>query len=162
MIVIGIDPGKSVGVAALYVDEKTNHVLRSLVYQGDADRALELMEDLISASPGTIVEIACESYHLLPGGGRKTAQPDALSFIGRMKQHFGNRHDVTIKMQAPSDARRLLTNEMMRKLQLWVLPSEVNQRDADDANSAMRHALLLLARHYLPVFDKLVRYAGVI
>lgn len=152
MIVIGVDPGRSFGVVVLR-DTRIIIVSQSTAEQGLAiiNFALNSRED-----PHEQIVIACESFVITPHGGRLTGVVDTSELVGSVKQIASQHENVTLYMQSSSDAKRGFPNKLLRRLYFYVTPSMVNQADADDANSAMRQALLCLAKHHATVFETLV------
>lgn len=152
-LIIGVDPGKSLGVA-IFRDTQLLYV-----FQGNVERGMRFITDALAEArePGVTVDIACEQYILTPGGGRKTPQNDATLVIGGIQQLLTAYPDVTLSMQTSSAGRRVMPDYLMKRLGLFVLPRHVQQKDANDANSAIRHALLLMSRKHAQLYTTLLR-----
>jgi hypothetical protein len=152
LYVFGVDPGDSTGIAVL------RGVNLFACYQGDPEHALAWLPQLVDLlrSEGHRVAGAVERFVT---GGRATgysAQPTAQRVVGAVETLCHER-DVPLDFQSPAEAKRLAPNGLLRAAGLYVKPSQVGQRDANDVNDAVRHALLLTARRYASVFDRLLR-----
>jgi hypothetical protein len=152
VIIIGVDPGQSFGVVVLR-DTRIIILSQSTVDEGLAiiNFALNSRED-----PQEPIIIACESFVVTPRGGRRTGIVDTSELVGAVNQIASQYDNVTLYMQSSADAKRGFPNKLLRQLYFYVTPSMVNKADADDVNSAMRHALLCLAKHHATVFETLV------
>jgi hypothetical protein len=155
IVVIGVDPGESTGLAEL-VDGKLIHI-----FQGESAAAMDVLDSLLRLHSGRVdrkVAIACERF--VSGNQVRSHQPEAQQTVGAVLR-AAHRHGVEVDLQAPSDAHAIGQNFLLQKLDLWPLPSQVGQNDADDVRMAVRHALLYLARHHASVFEGLVKAARV-
>ena len=148
LLVIGIDPGESTGLAAL-LDGRLFDVA-----QGPPDQMLMRLQYLIDHANQHELEldIAVERYTMVPGSTRHTAQPAAIGLIETIKRIS----PVPVSIQQPSDARQIAPASRLRQLGLSVRPHDVGCPDADDATSAMRHAVLLLARRHARLFGEML------
>lgn len=147
--VIGVDPGKSFGLFALR-DGK-----RAGAFQGtpeDGLRYLTIELDDVYLE-GADALIAMERF--VGGSSRHTRQTDAQQVVGAVID-LAARYKVPIVFQNPADAKSFTTNDFLRKLGLWVTPSEVGAPDADDVRDAARHALLCLASHRAQTYCRLL------
>lgn len=158
MIVIGVDPGQSFGVVVL----RDTRII--LVYQGEAEQGLAIINFAIKSreDPKESVIVACENFVVTSQGGRRTGMADTSELVGAVKQLVSQYSGVTLYMQSSLDAKRSFPNNLLRKLYFYVTPSMVKQADSNDANSAMRHALLCLAKHHATVFETLVNGSSAI
>jgi hypothetical protein len=149
--VIGVDPGKSTGLFALRDGKK------AVVIQGEAGEVLRRLEDLLSgADPDLAIDAALIAMERFVGGSsRHSRQTDAQQVVGAVID-LAARYGVPIVFQNPADAKSFTTNDFLRKLGLWVTPSEVNAPDADDVRDAARHALLCLASHRAQTYCRLL------
>jgi hypothetical protein len=147
--VIGVDPGTSVGVFGL------RNGLMVGAYQGTPEGALAYLGKLLEdAQPdGGDVLIAMERF--AGGSARHTRQTDAQQVIGAVIE-LAARYRVPLVFQSPADAKSFTTNDFLRKLELWVTPTEVGAPDADDVRDAARHALLCLATHRAQTYCRLL------
>lgn len=97
--------------------------------------------------------VSCEQFIELHGRGRPmTSQPDAQMIIGKV-QVMCELYGRVCHMQSPSDAMALGTNAQLRAVGMQTTPQHVMQPDANDANMAIRHALLTLSRYSATTFD---------
>lgn len=158
---LGVDPGTSTGLCVLRGDG-----FRSHVQQGTPSQVLD---DLTLRLPflldvGVDVLVGCERY-VDPGGGapgqRRTAQPTAQQTIGVVAQ-LARFHGWLFRLQAPADVKALAPNSLLRDVGLWTSARDVEQRDANDANDATRHALAVLAHHRASLFDRILITTGVV
>lgn len=148
---IGVDPGLSMG---LYVLRNTE---RFGFWQGTPMTTLQALDLLLvklrDDDPGAKIIVACERYISTSRPG-KTHQPIAQVVIGQV-QLVVERHSIDIEWQAPADAKRFAPTTFLRKHGLYVTAREVNCRDANDVNDAARHAVLLLAKRFAAIFERL-------
>lgn len=153
--IIGVDPGTSMGVFALELEEKRAARMHSL--QGTVSEAVVWLEETLErlSKSGAGVLVACERYTVTPETGKRTQQPTALQAIGTLKM-FVERYGVRMVMQPPGDAKGIASNFMLKRLGFYTLPREVGQKDANDVNDAARHATLALARFKTSVFDTML------
>jgi hypothetical protein len=154
---IGVDPGVSTGLCILRGDGFRVHVQQGTSSQVLDDFAVRFPFLCVGA---TDVLVGCERYVVTTETARRSAQPLPLQVIGVVAQ-LTRLHDWALHMQAPSDVKALVNNETLRRLHLWVTPRDVEQRDADDANDATRHALAVLAHHRASLFDNILTNFGV-
>lgn len=140
--VIGLDPGRSTGLFALRDGE------RVVAVQGEPGEVLRRLEDLLSGvDPDLAIDDALIAMERFVGGSsRHSRQTDAQQVVGAVID-LAARYGVPVVFQNPADAKSFTTNDFLRKLDLWVTPSEVSAPDADDVRDAARHALLCLASH---------------
>ena len=150
VVIVGVDPGASAGVAAL-VDGRMTHI-----FQGPPGQAMDLIELVLSEFPrdaGHRVAVACERF--VQGNQAHSHQPEAQQMVGSVLRAAEQR-GVPVDLQAPSDAHRIGQGLLLQRAGLWPLPSDVRQADADDVRMAVRHAVLYMARHHASLFQKLV------
>lgn len=166
MIVIGCDPGKSFGVVVMI-----DHDL-IFWYQGDAEHGISHIVGLLEAEtlnathtgkqPEPTV-LVVEKFIITPGTGRKGGRTaDVPVLVGELRALADQYEHVTYAEQTVSDATRGFPNALLRRLGLYILPRDVGQRDADDANSALRHCLLWLLRNRPQVIDTLSRNVSIV
>lgn len=153
VVVFGIDPGKSCGLA-LFVD-----VRLAFLWQGSRAELLPLVLGHLAAraerNGRDQVCIAMERYVPLGRPGSRTPQSDALEVIGAVTT-YATEWNVKVTLQSPSDARALVSDDLLRKLNLYATGSALNQPDGDDANMALRHALLHMAIKHNTLFQQLI------
>ena len=155
IVIIGIDPGASTGVAEL-IDGRLVHI-----YQGPPVGALDVLDSLLMEHSGHAdrrVSVACERF--VSGNQVQSHQPEAQQVVGNVIRAC-QKHGVDVDLQAPSDAHAIGQTALLRKLDLWPLPHHVGCKDADDVRMAVRHALLRLARRHARLFQALVNGAKV-
>jgi hypothetical protein len=150
-IVIGVDPGASAGLAVIVEDAL------ELVMQGTPKEVLQALQARLNQHRQDDVIVACERFIQLPSGrGRPmTHQPEAQMMVGRVEELcalYGRK----VLMQAPVDAHAIGSNALLQKVGMWTTPAHVMQPDAKDANMAVRHALLALARYHATTFDRVM------
>lgn len=155
---IGVDPGVSTGLSILRGDGFRLHVQQGTPSQVLDDFALRFPFLCVVT---TTVLVGCERFVQSGGHGPvRTTQPVPLEVIGIVGQ-LARLHNWTFRLQAPADAKALVSNALLRDLGLWASPSDVEQRDANDANDATRHALTVLAHHRASMFDHILTSSGV-
>jgi hypothetical protein len=86
-------------------------------------------------------------------------QPVAQQVIGAVETVAG-RYGVPVVQQGAADARGLTPDGDLRSHGLWVTGGDVGRPDANDANMAIRHALLLLAGEHATWFESLLGVTG--
>ena len=150
VVVIGVDPGDSTGVAAL-CDGKL-----IAAFQGTPEDAVTLIEILLTRfnQPDHDVTIACERFIQL-GGRARTHQPTAQR-LGGVIEAIARTYEVRFIWQGPADAWAIADNALLHRLKMFRTSHDVQQGDANDANMAVRHAILCLARLYASTFDALL------
>jgi hypothetical protein len=153
---VGVDPGKSVGVAALLNSNMFRVYQISLDEpQGRArlDACLFQLFTLATERHYRLL-VGCERFIVNQRTARISQQSDAMEVTGVVRAIS----PVDVELQSVADAHSFASNEKLRRLGLWITPSMVGRPDADDANSAMRQAVLLLARrsvrHYKQLVDR--------
>jgi len=153
VVIIGVDPGKSAGVAEI-VDGRMVRI-----FQGPGGQAMDLIELILKDHSGHAdrrVSIACERF--IQGNQAHSHQPEAQQMVGLVLR-AGHHHGVSVDLQAPSDALAIGQGPLLQRAGLWPLASDVRQADADDVRMAVRHAVLYMARHHASLFQRLVRSA---
>lgn len=150
----GVDPGDSCGVAWLDVEER-----KLVAFQGSPHDALTFLELLLDrAEDDDVVRGACERFVSMRGRPH-SQQPTAQRVVGAVEA-LADRYACSVTLQSPADARAMAPNELLRKLGWYQRGKELDAPDADDANMAVRHLLLLLAQTRASVFEALVRDCG--
>lgn len=145
LYVIGIDPGPSTGMFI------TRNGRKFGVYQGAPTTALESLTMLLTElrQDDARVHVACERY-VSSGQPNRTHQSVPQQVIGGVLT-ISERYGFPVKIQNPSDAKRIAPNELLRRLDFYVTRGDVACRDANDVNDAARHAVLLLMTNYATV-----------
>lgn len=148
--VVGVDPGSSSGLVALHDG------VRCALYQGKPPGMLVMLESLLKRAQreDEHIVIACERFVLVGPTGH-THQPIAQQVIGQVHA-LADAYACDVVMQSPGDAKKMVTNDLLDRLGLFVRRADVNQRDANDANDASRHAVLLLGTRFATVLERLL------
>lgn len=149
--VVGVDPGESTGLAVVRGDGFRVHV-----QQGSPSVVLD---DFTTRFPfltqrGYDVLVGCERYVVTAETARRSAQPVPLQVVGVVAQ-LARLNGWPFYLQSPSDVKTLVDNAFLRRAGLWATPRDVERRDADDANDALRHALAALAHHRASLFERI-------
>jgi hypothetical protein len=150
--VIGIDPGKSCGIAIMHGPQLVK------VWQGPSDRIADVLTRAIPlAMDGTITpRIACERFTRRPErGNARTVQNDAERVIG-IVMYVSERAGCTLSLQSPASVKKLAPNTLLKRLGLYVSAAQYGWNDANDANDAVRHAVTLLATFHATVFNSML------
>lgn len=154
--VMGIDPGKTVGIA-VWLGQTPWHASMIKHYQLERNSALNLIsawtrESMMSGIPTLI---GCETF--TPRRGRNTVmttQNDALEIIGAVKV-YADATKATLSMQSPALAKRAIDNATLKKFGWWM--SDVDWRHANDAARHIGGALLV---HYPQILMSMHEYAN--
>lgn len=152
---VGVDPGTSTGLVVLRGDGFRPHVQQGTPSQVLDDLTIRLPFLL---NPAHDVLVACERY-VQDATNHKTAQSTPHEVIGVVQQ-LARTYGWSFHLQSPGDVKALVDNETLRRTGLWVTPSDVEQRDADDANDATRHALAVLAYRRATLFERILTNIG--
>lgn len=143
-VVIAVDPGKASGICCFGFDNVDEpYLIMAGEYQPD-EFAAPLRELLNSAAAeGIPVEIVCERFTINAQTVRNSQAPYSLEQIGVLKQIMRDAgiSDSLLKFQSPADAKRMFTNEGIKKLGYW------HKGGAGHALDAIRHGLLYLAKN---------------
>jgi hypothetical protein len=156
VIVIAVDPGDSTGVAIIK-DTELWHA-----FQGTPEDALTLVELTITRFnvDGNIVIVVGERYVNMQSHSGRTHQPTAQRVIGVL-EHLAASHNVTFVLQGPADAWAIASNLTLRQLGMYQTSKMLYTTDADDANMAVRHALLYLSHTHATLFHAILRRHGI-
>jgi hypothetical protein len=128
VVVIGVDPGDSTGVAIL------KDMDLFFAFQGDPGDAL------------TFVDMSRRA---------RTHQPTAQRVAGAL-EHMARTHGCMFRYQGPADAHAVADNEKLKQLGMLQTPGTVGKADANDANMAVRHALLYLSSMHARLFHDIL------
>jgi hypothetical protein len=148
---VGVDPGVSTGLVVVRGDGFKIHA-----QQGSPAAVLD---DFTTRFPflntlGYDVLVGCERYVVTAETARRSAQPVPLQVVGITTQ-LARLNNWAFYLQSPSDVKALVDNAFLKRVGLYTTPREVEQRDADDVNDAMRHALAALAHHRASLFERI-------
>lgn len=138
-LIIGVDPGKMCGFAAL-----DNHAFQSDDLSWDA--ACARLHALLKRGQPTIV--AVERFTFQASSSKMTRQYDALEFIG-VARYLCTIHTATLLIQGASEAQRIGSPKTLRALTWW-------KRGYDHANKAAAQVALALARTHPAEFESLL------
>lgn len=155
---VGVDPGVSTGLTVLRGDGLKLHT-----QQGTPSQVLDDLAVRFPFLCGRDVDVlvGCERFVQATGHGPvRSTQPIPLQVVGVVAQ-LTRLHAWKLYLQAPADVKALVPNSLLRDTGLWTTPRDVEQRDADDANDATRHALAVLAHHRASLFDLILTSSGV-
>lgn len=151
VIVIGVDPGTSAGLAML----KDGKLVVAM--QGTSSDVLTALEIMLSKfnddDDWDAVTIACERYVQMHRG-HQSHQPVAQQMVG-VVESLAAKYNVKLVMQGPADARSI-PNDLLKKLDMKVTARGIDAPDTNDVTMAIKHALLALAKHHASIFDGLV------
>jgi hypothetical protein len=149
VVVIGVDPGDSTGVAIL------KDMDLFFAFQGDPGDALTFVELAIMRVTATDqVAIVCERFVAMSRRAR-THQPTAQRVAGAL-EHMARTHGCMFRYQGPADAHAVADNEKLKQLGMLQTPGTVGKADANDANMAVRHALLYLSSMHARLFHDIL------
>ncbi len=150
IIVVGIDPGKSTGLAAL-----RNGKL-DLARQVNGREALRYLIDYFATvSPTDAVTIAYERFTLRNVLRVHSPQPDAMYVIGMLRTIADQYHYDLVSFR-PDVTKSFASNALLRRLGLYVSPRQVDQRDANDVNDAVRLCLVVLAHRHATLYRSML------
>lgn len=140
--VIAVDPGLATGIAV--VSRSDDDVL-VLEYSGElppldaAERFRELLGIRFPES-----EVVVERFTITSATAKNSQAPWSLKVIGALEwiawDTAGLDPEREFVLQGPAEAKRLVTNEMLRRFGLWHRGGEGH------ANDAIRHAVYRYAR----------------
>jgi hypothetical protein len=143
-IIIAVDPGKATGLCCFGFDAGDEpHLIMSGEYQ-PSELAAPIRGLLDGAkAEGIPVEVVCERFTINAQTVRNSQAPYSLEQIGVLKQLMrdAGMSDNELKFQSPADAKRMFTNEGIKKLGYWHKGGEGHALDA------IRHGLLYLAKN---------------
>jgi hypothetical protein len=151
--VVGVDPGRSTGVSIMHNHELCDRWQEA--WQDAVQRLRSFITDKRATEPEAVIIIAVERFISTGHHGPRSHQPTALQAVGAV-EGIAFDLDVELVWQSPADAKKLMSNARLRAWGLLATGRDVNQRDANDANDATRHALLLLARRFAVDFERLL------
>lgn len=143
-VILAVDPGKATGVACFgWTTGEEPEMIMSGEYQPHEFAAP--VRTLIAGciNENVPVAIVCERFTINAQTVRNSQAPYSLEQIGVLKQimrDFGM-SDSDLKLQSPADAKRMFTNEGVKKLGYWHKGGEGHAIDA------IRHGLLYLAKN---------------
>lgn len=140
--IIAVDPGKTTGFAVISYSGEAPALVVSKELAA-YPFAMALSDELRAArEAGSPVELVCERFIINAQTIKNSQAPFSIEQIGIMKYvAYSNGHDPEkIYFQSPSDAKKLFTNDALKKLGFW------HTGGGGHALDAMRHGLLRLAK----------------
>lgn len=139
VIFCGVDPGESVGLAAIHRGE------RLFAEQLPRSEAMRFLRGRFSewADLAYVVYVACERYVITQRTARLTRQPAALEVTGVVRED-ALQLGFEFSQYPPSTSKRLASNDRLRRLGLWT-PRAPDASDANDVNDAMRQTVTAMA-----------------
>jgi hypothetical protein len=142
-MILAVDPGKASGISCFTWEGDEPVLVWSGEYQ-PYEFAGPIASAILDARlNGWSLDVACESFTITPQTGKNSQAPYSLEQIGVLKHLLreGDYHEGTLHFQNPSDAKRMFTNEALKKLGYWHKGGEGHALDS------IRHGLLYLAKH---------------
>lgn len=137
-LILGIDPGKSTGIAlGRYGDDKPYELVKAWTTHDGIDGWLEWWNGMSFA--GGVADfdtIVCEGFVLRDNGW--LANLDGVEIIGSIKTL---RPDVVIQLRG---RKSLAPDSMLKANGLWQTGKMVGHTDGRDANDAIIHSLAFL------------------
>lgn len=128
MQIVSYDPGLTTGVS-IYEDGEFWGEQYTFRQVGD------MLQNL--SAPGVMKKdavVVCESFTINNQTARNSQAPWSLEVIGLIR-YFAMVNHLELVFQQPSAAKRLITDEVIKRAELWV-PGKPHQMDA------VRHMLL--------------------
>lgn len=136
--VYAFDPGKTTGWAHISVNGDGLSLFRSGQADhfeiGDMFQNFQVHHNAV-VSPDIEIIFVSETYQFTPG---KSPAPWSLETIGLIR-YWANYYNIPLMEQMPSEAKSLITNEVLKRAELWT----PGQQHACDA---ARHALYYLIK----------------
>jgi hypothetical protein len=137
MRIIGVDPGKVTGICSFYLDEYSEHPELVTPYELELSGVGQYFQNQLG-SFNTVV--ACEAFIITPQTAKNSQAPWSLETIGIVR-YFCEKASVPFFLQAPSSAKRLVTDGVLKRAGLY-FPGKGHSMDA------ARHALYLAMTSY--------------
>lgn len=153
IFIVGIDPGDSTGLA-LFMDGNFMYAK-----QGPPSEIMTEVEVILTKGCRDEHRTIMAVERFTSGRSHTTHQPVAQQVIGKVER-AAEIYGARMVMQGAADAHAVADNGLLRQLGLLQTSADVGQPDANDANMAVRHALLTLSREYATQFEVLLRKAG--
>jgi len=127
-----LDPGLKSGCAVVYVSQSSLVLMESA--ENTVQETWEWLENTVNDSHSGITEVVCESFIITPETGKKTQSPWSLRLLG-VAHYLSEKNGVPYVEQTPSQAKRLVTNQMIKDAGVW------HRGGAGHANDAIRHGM---------------------
>lgn len=134
--ILGLDPGETVGIGSYSGGKQYSLQLPF------AD-ALPYVEGVVAFHEERLIPllIVPERYMIAGNTGKKSAQPDALKFIGAVEGLVAKTILAKMELQPAAEPKKLAPDSVLRRVG-WHRPGKVH------ANDAMRHVCYGLLRHW--------------
>lgn len=133
---VGVDPGKTTGVCSFSIEKGEDYPSCLESYELTFLGAGQYLENHMG-SYETI--IACEAFLITSQTAKNSQAPWSLEVIG-LVHYFSEKNHVPVVMQPPSFAKRLVSNDVLRRAKLYVA--------GEHARDAARHAAYLAMNQY--------------
>lgn len=140
VLIIGVDPGKAVGIALLDGGEFNS---REFTYADAEDELARLCETRRK------IILGVERFVITQRTMKMTRQYDALYLIGVCK-FLARRYELPCLLQGASEAQRAGNGEVLRAFGWW------RSGTADHVARASAQAALVLARMFPDVYEQLL------
>jgi hypothetical protein len=140
MKVLAVDPGVLSGVAVVeFTEDGTAHILTA--HEVPTTEVYGAIKVAVGTYPDAA--LVSEAFTITARTARVRAPNDSLEIIGAMKAlaHDLGRGWEAVTLQRPSDAKHLVSNDMLRDIGAWYRGGEGH------ANDALRHAVLYAVRN---------------
>lgn len=142
MLVLGIDPGSTTGIAVVYYDPTDHSVEVMETHQLQVKEATLWIRREISERG--VALIGMEKYIITQRTAKLSRQTDALEMIGVVKSQVlfaltDSGREIPISMHSSSDGKNVWSNPRLVKHDLY-------RHATGHARDGLRHALLALER----------------
>jgi hypothetical protein len=143
-MILAVDPGKASGICCFTWESGQEPKLEwSGEYQ--PNEYVQPIREAIGQAflGGYHLDVVCERFTINAQTVRNSQAPYSLEQIGVLKQAMRDAgiDENLLKFQSPADAKRMFTNEAIKKLEYW------HKGGAGHALDAIRHGLLYLAKN---------------
>lgn len=154
MFVLGIDPGKTAGIALYNTELRRFVTLRQAPRVTIEEHLHNSLPHLRSGSTGVIVgeRYVPRQYTVV------TQELDALEMTG-VGKFLARRLGWMFYSMRPSTSKRIVSNETLKTLKLWQTPVD-GYNDANDVHDAIRLALAYLAIEHPAAFEWVLTALG--
>jgi hypothetical protein len=134
--ILGIDPGGTVGIASYTLGKFYSLELPFV-------DAFPYVEGVVAFHEERVLPllIVPERYVVLGNTGKKSAQPDALKFIGALENLVMKTISTKMELQPSAEPKKLAPDRLLREVR-WHKPGKGH------ANDAARHVCYGLLRHW--------------
>lgn len=133
-VVVGIDAGKSTGLARITVPLATQaRALDLWQFTAAVNEAATHLTEYVNLKPNDVC--VAEQFDLRPHN-QFVANLDTVRINAILSYE-----DVVDHWQTPAQAKGLVSDENLKNLGMWPTGKDVGEKDADDVRDALRHAL---------------------